>query len=233
MTADRSYEGQELELFAAARRWKSYWSQKIRPHLGRSVLEVGAGLGANTAFLHGPAQEDWLCLEPDALLAAQIPPRPPIRVIAGTLADLPPGEKFDTLLYIDVLEHIEDDHAELRRALSHLHPAGKIIVLSPAHPWLFTEFDRAIGHYRRYTRATLRACTPPGARLISLYALDSFGLLASLANKAFLHQSIPTPRQIAFWDRWLVTTSRWTDPLIGHAIGKSLVAIWQKPDGPA
>lgn len=235
MSEHRPYEGQELELFAQARRWKTYWSGKIRPHLGKSVLEVGAGLGANTPFLLGPEQERWLCLEPDAALNAQIPAtlahhpqREIVQTRTGILRDLPAPETFDTILYIDVLEHIEDDLGEMRQALTHLSPPGKIVVLSPAHPWLFTEFDRALGHYRRYTRRSLRACAPPGATLIEIYALDSFGLMASVANKLLLHQSMPSAKQIAFWDGCLVPISRWTDPLIAFSLGKSLVAVWQK-----
>jgi SAM-dependent methyltransferase len=235
MSEDRPYEGKELELFAQARNWKAYWSEKIRPHLGKSVLEVGAGLGANTPFLLGPEQESWLCLEPDAALTAQIPATLAgqarggiVRTRTGTLRDLPANETFDTILYIDVLEHIEDDLGEMRAALTHVSPKGKIVVLSPAHPGLFTEFDRALGHYRRYTRRSLRACAPAGATLMEIYALDSFGLLASVANKLFLHQSIPSPKQIAFWDRCLVSISRWTDPLIGFSLGKSLIGVWQK-----
>jgi len=235
MKENRAYEGNELELFAQARNWKSYWSDKIRPHVGASVLEVGAGLGANTPYLLGSKQESWLCLEPDAELAAQIPEtvadlsrREIVRCHAGFLRDLPASETFDTILYIDVLEHIEDDHGEMRTALAHLAPKGRIIVLSPAYPGLYTEFDRSIGHYRRYTRSTLRACTPPGAKLIELYALDSFGLMASVANKMLLHQSMPSAKQIAFWDSCLIPVSRWTDPLIGFSLGKSLIAVWQK-----
>jgi SAM-dependent methyltransferase len=235
MSEDRPYEGKELELFAQARNWKTYWSDKIRPHLGKSVLEVGAGLGANTPFLLGPEQESWLCLEPDAVLTTQIPAtladqarREIVKTRTGTLRDLSANEMFDTILYIDVLEHIEDDLGEMRAALAHLSPKGKIIVLSPAHPGLYTEFDRDLGHYRRYTRRSLRACAPPGATLIEIYALDSFGLMASVANKLFLHQSIPSSKQIAFWDRCLVSISRWTDPLIGFSLGKSLIAVWQR-----
>jgi SAM-dependent methyltransferase len=237
MSEDRPYEGKELELFAQARNWKTYWSDKIRPHLGKSVLEVGAGLGANTPYLLGPGQESCLCLEPDAALTAQIPAtladearRGIVKTRTGTLRDLSADESFDTILYIDVLEHIEDDLGEMRAALAHVAPKGKIIVLSPAHPWLFTEFDRALGHYRRYTRQSLRGCTPVGATLIEIYALDSFGLMASVANKLLLHQSIPSSKQIAFWDRCLVSISRWTDPLIGFSLGKSLIAVWQKSE---
>jgi SAM-dependent methyltransferase len=235
MSEDRPYAGGELELFAAARNWKAYWSAKIRPHLGPAVLEVGAGLGANTPFLLSPQQKRWVCLEPDSALAACIPAtlanhaqREIVQARLGTLCDLDAADAFDTILYIDVLEHIEDDRGELQAALAHLAPGGKVVVLSPAVPSLYTAFDRALGHYRRYTRSTLRACTPAGATLLEMFALDSWGLMASLANKMFLHQSMPTPAQIAFWDRCLVPISRATDPLIGFTIGKSLVAVWQK-----
>jgi len=235
MNENRPYEGKELELFAQARNWKTYWSRKLRPHFGKSVLEVGAGLGTNTPYLLGPQQEKWLCLEPDSELTAQIPAtladhpqRGIVQTRSGFLSNLPASETFDTILYIDVLEHIEDDHGEMRVALDHLSPKGKIIVLSPAHPGLFTEFDRALGHYRRYTRQSLRDCTPAGASLIEIYALDSFGLMASVANKLLLHQSMPTPRQILFWDRVLVPVSLWTDPLIAFSVGKSLIGVWQK-----
>jgi hypothetical protein len=237
MSEDRSYAGQELELFAQARHWKSYWSEKVRPHLGKSVLEVGAGLAANTPFLLGPEQESWLCLEPDAALTAQIPTtladharREIVRTRTGTLRDLSANETFDTILYIDVLEHIKDDLGEMRAALAHVSAKGKIVVLSPAHPGLFTEFDRALGHYRRYTRQSLRACTPAGATLLEIHALDSCGFMASVVNKLFLHQSLPSPKQIAFWDGCLVPLSRWTDPLIGFSLGKSLIAVWQKSE---
>ena len=235
MSGDRPYEGKELELFAHARNWKRYWSGKIARHFGNSVLEVGAGLGANTPYLLGASQESWLCLEPDGTLTEQIPAtlathpqRGIVRTHTGVLRDLPPDALFDTILYIDVLEHIEDDHGEMRLALAHLQARGRIVVLSPAQPGLYTEFDRALGHYRRYTRATLKACTPPGARLVEIYALDSFGLLASVANKLLLHQSMPTLKQIAFWDGWLVPVSRVTDPLIGFSLGKSQIAVWEK-----
>jgi SAM-dependent methyltransferase len=233
MSTERAYEGDELDLFLAARNWKSYWSRKIRPHIGQSVVEVGAGFGSNTPYLHGASHRRWLCLEPDAALTARIPQRlaefPWAREIetrVGTLQDIPVEEKFDTLLYIDVLEHIEDDHAELRNALAHLAPGGKIVVLSPAHQWLYTPFDRAIGHFRRYTKSTLRACTPPGARFVELYYLDVAGLLASSANRLFLKQSMPTPAQIALWDRWLVSNSLWLDPLLGYRLGKTVIGVW-------
>src|SRR5439155_19234776 len=94
----------------------------------------------------------------------------------GTLEKFDDAETFDTILYMDVLEHIEDDRAEVARAAKHLRPGGHVIALSPAHQWLFTPFDRAIGHHRRYTRAGFGALATPDLEPVRLRYLDSIGL---------------------------------------------------------
>ncbi len=109
-----------------------------------------------------------------------------------------------------------------------LKPGGHLIVLSPAHPWLYTPFDKAIGHFRRYSRDTLLAVAPPALRLTSIHYLDSMGMLASLANKLFLKSATPTLGQIRFWDRVMVPCSKVLDVLTAHRFGKSLLAIWQR-----
>jgi hypothetical protein len=129
---------------------------------------------------------------------------------------------------MDVLEHIEADAAELARAASHLKPNGTLAILSPALPWLFTPFDKAIGHYRRYTKTSLRSIAPQGLREIKCIYLDSAGLLASLGNKLFLRSPIPSKSQIQFWDRAMVPLSRYADRALNHAIGKSILGVWQK-----
>lgn len=229
-----TYIGSELELFAHAQNWKRYFGSVIAP-LGPRVLEVGAGLGSTTAALCDGTQDEWLCLEPDRSLLDEVQARIQRGNLpacchprAGTVSELTPDERFDSILYIDVLEHIEDDHAELARAAAHLHPGGRLVVLSPAYPFLFSPFDKAIGHYRRYTRASLAALTPPGCRQSKLLYLDSVGLLTSLANRLFLHQSLPTQAQILFWDRRLVPLSRLLDPLIGFRAGRSVISIWER-----
>jgi SAM-dependent methyltransferase len=231
-----SYVGAELELFSAATVWKSYFRRHIEPYLGARVLEVGAGLGGTTKLLCSPRQEAWICLEPDALLVGELGHAvergelPEIcQILIGTLSQVRPSTLFDTVLYIDVLEHIEDDRGELERAAAHLKPGGHLVVLGPAHPRLFSPFDRAIGHYRRYTRPSLRALTPKGLVTVRSIYLDSVGLLASLGNRLFLSQSMPGPRQIACWDKILVRCSRLVDPLFGYSLGKSVLSVWNRP----
>jgi len=233
--ADYVYVGSELDLFAAATTWKGYVRRQVAPYLGREVLEVGAGHGGTTQALCHGGHDRWVCLEPDADLAGraaravaagELPAC--CEVIQGTLADLPVGAVFDTLLYMDVLEHIEDDRAETERAVAWLRPHGYLVVLAPAHPWLFTPFDTAIGHYRRYTKRTLRAVIPADLELVRLAYLDAVGLFASLSNRLVLRSAMPTPRQIAVWDRLMVPLSRLTDPLLGHVVGKSVLGVWRK-----
>jgi hypothetical protein len=157
---------------------------------------------------------------------------PKCRVSVGTTATLPPGQ-YDTVLYIDVLEHIEDDRAEAGRAALLLREGGHLIVLAPAHQGLYSEFDRAVGHCRRYDRTSLRACEPDGLRLEELYFLDCVGMLASLANRVLLRREQPRVAQIAVWDRYMVPVSKVLDMLTGRRLGRAIVAVWSRSDAPA
>lgn len=228
------YIGNELELFAHATNWKSYFGGVLRPYFGRTVLEVGAGLGGTTASLCDGGQEKWVCLEPDPALFAELSSRVqrgqlPSCCVArkGITGDLDVNEKYDTILYIDVIEHIEKDARELAVAKTLLAPNGYLIVLVPANQFLFSPFDRAIGHYRRYNRRMLRQAAPGGLLLKKMVYLDSAGFMASVVNKLFLRQSYPTMEQVKMWDSTLIPLSKIGDAVIGHSIGKSLIGIWQ------
>ncbi|MGI9431932.1 MAG: class I SAM-dependent methyltransferase [Myxococcota bacterium] len=229
------YQGSELELFAEADQWKRYFASQLRRWVGSRVLEVGAGLGGTTTRLCDGSQQEWLCLEPDVELHAELSRRRSAGLLPaccttrnGTLEDLAEAAAFDTVLYIDVLEHIEDDAAEFRRAGRLLEPGGCLIVLSPAHPALFSPFDAHVGHFRRYDRASLSSLTAPGLNREAIFHLDSVGYGLSLANRLALRQQLPTKRQIAFWDRVIVPLSRVVDRLTFHRFGRSVVGVWRK-----
>ena len=221
------YAGSELVLFEKAVNWKRYWRAQIAPFVHGNVLEAGAGIGANTRLLASLPFRSWTCLEPDAALAAQIElPSGLHRKITGTIASV--AESFDSIIYIDVLEHIEDDKTEMARAAARLSPGGHLIVLAPAHAFLYTPFDAAIGHFRRYCRASLRRAVPAGLSESKIIYLDAAGLLASAANRLLLRQSMPTEQQILAWDRLMIPVSRAIDPLFGHGLGKSVLGVWRR-----
>lgn len=233
--AEGPYGGRELELFALATHWKRYVKAQIGKYLTGDVLEIGAGIGGTTLTLHDGTARRWVCLEPDAaqakrLRAAFIKNRKGYTpgVVAGSLRTLADRSSFDCVLYLDVLEHIHDDRLQIEQAARLVRPGGHIVVLSPAHQWLFSEFDKHIGHLRRYDKKSLRSLMPVGWTERRLAYLDSVGVLLSLANVLALRQALPSRLQLALWDRLCVPLSRIVDSVLFGNFGKSVLAVWEK-----
>jgi SAM-dependent methyltransferase len=229
-----TYIGTELELFSEAKNWKNYVKNILRKYIKGEVLEVGAGIGSNTLLLSRSQYSKWMCLEPDYKLfdaLEQSIASQDLRdcfAFNGTIDSLSYETLFDAILYIDVLEHIESDREEVIKASRHLKPDGHLIILGPAHQWLFTPFDTAIGHYRRYNKAMLKAIVPNDLETVKLAYLDCVGLLASLGNKLVLKQSQPSLKQIKTWDNYMVPLSQKIDPAIGYTLGKSVLFVGRK-----
>lgn len=227
------YVGNELILFEAAKNWKQHWAVKIAPYLAGDVLEIGAGFGSNLTYLYHDTYTRWLSVEPDANLCKQflkrrnagtIPRK--VELIEGTLSSVPKDESFDSILYVDVMEHIENDHEEFVLAFERLNAGGHLIILCPAHQFLFSPFDDSIGHYRRYNKKMYRKLSDE--QLVKLEYLDTIGLAASIANKVMLKQTYPTAKQIKAWDSLMVPLSRVIDPILFGTVGKSILGVWRK-----
>jgi len=231
-----AYVGGELELFQNARNWRSYWTSRIGPIINGRVLEVGAGIGNATLEL-SKESDSWLALEPDPKMAEIIRKRVGeaghlnVEVRSGFLSDLPASELFDAIIYIDVLEHIENDSLELQNAAELLSPGGVIVVLSPAYRFLYSEFDKSVGHFRRYSKSKLVALAPRGTEVLAAYYLDSLGAAVSFANRVILRSGMPKPSQIALWDNKIVPVSRYLDWLSRNSFGRSVVAVFEKKTG--
>jgi SAM-dependent methyltransferase len=233
-TAESNYIGRELDLFSLATNWKHYVKSEIHKYLLGDILEIGAGIGGTTAALHDDRSQRWVCLEPDLDNARRLRKMVGERwdhkgthVIAASLHALHTRPLFDCVLYIDVLEHIRDDRVQIKAAANLVRQGGHIIILSPAHQWLFSQFDKSIGHVRRYTKKNLRSLMPSGWIEIKMRYLDSVGVLLSLGNVLLLRQAMPSSRQIATWDRFCIPLSRIMDSLLMGNCGKSVLAVWR------
>jgi len=234
MTDSFNYIGSELEVFSNATNWKSYFSSIIKPYLGKNVLEVGAGMGATTKLFESEDIDKWVCLEPDKSLSLQIRERIVSKelpqyceVVSGIITNLPVNTKHSSILYIDVLEHIEDDRSEVENAIERLDTNGSLIILSPAYNFLYTSFDKEIGHYRRYTKKSLNKIIPDNVQNKKLIYLDSVGFSLSLLNK-LIQISKPNKQQITFWDQNIIPISKKVDKYINYSFGKTVLGIWQK-----
>ena len=148
-----------LERNARASNYLGWINDLCAPHLRAEVLEIGAGTGDLTAlFSTGRTRyvatdvSDW-CLD---ALRPRFPEESGIEVRALDLGGYEPGdERFDSVVMVNVLEHIEDDGAALRTLHETIRPGGRVVLYVPAHMQLYSEFDRSIGHYRRYTKRGL------------------------------------------------------------------------------
>ena len=224
------YSGTELELFRNAVNWRAFWQSRVASFIGEDVLEVGAGIGTVTKDLAQKSRQ-WRALEPDPLLSGQVlreldgEAYSGLSVSTGTIGDLPTGETFDTVLYVDVLEHISDHRRELELAASRLRTGGYAIILVPAWPSLFSEFDEHVGHFRRYSRRSLLNIVPQNLHRVKLEFIDPVGLLMVLTNRYLTRKQVPSSNDIRRWDRFGVPVSRRLHPLLRGRVGKSLLFV--------
>lgn len=173
-----------LHAIAGARHYNNWLFSRAEPYLGRSVLDVGAGIGTFTERA-ADAGAEVTALEPEfgALLREQLRDRPEVTVLDEPLEAHEGAGEFDSILCFNVLEHVPDDEQALRRLLNELRPGGRLLLLVPAHQFLYGGFDHAAGHVRRYDRAPLRArLTQAGFELDELRHVNPVGALGWLVR---------------------------------------------------
>lgn len=208
----------------------------LRPHLGRTVLEIGVGYGQYTRVL-APLVDRLTGVDIDPQCLTQpLPPnvRPVLADLASDDFAARVGEGVhDTAVCLNVLEHVDDDLLALRSLRAALGRRGRLLLLVPAHPALYGAMDRLAGHFRRYTRRLLRQrLEEAGFRIVALRHINPLGGLGWWANARFGRpQTLSDPainRQILLFDRYVQPLSRWLTPLTGRWFGQSLWAVAER-----
>jgi len=198
------------------------------------VLEVGAGVGVVSERLIARENvRSLLAVEPFAsmheALHRRLGEHAKARIFQGTLADLAEHERFDAVVYVNVLEHIDDDVAELMAIFERLKPGGAALIFVPACPMLMSDFDRRLGHQRRYRRVELQTKARAAGLLIErLHYFDIVGAPLWLLGMRLL-RSTPSARAASWYDRLVVPLMRRVEAWITPPIGKNLLLIARKP----
>jgi glycosyltransferase involved in cell wall biosynthesis len=230
--ADPGYK--TLLRLARAERYNRWMLQQLAPWLGQRVLEIGSGIGSFTQYLTGR----------DLVLATELNPRY-LRILKNTferhaqvevmpldLTDFDPASlaarHLDTILCLNVLEHVADDRAALRRLHASLAPGGRLLLLVPAHEALYGAIDRAIDHHRRYERAGLVAkLEEAGFRVETTDFFNRLGVIGWYLNSVILRRTRVPGFQLHL-QNLLVPLLR-AEALVPLPFGLSLVAVARRP----
>ncbi|MFL6129088.1 MAG: class I SAM-dependent methyltransferase [Mycobacteriales bacterium] len=224
--------GRELENHlggAEARRYRDYQLSLIGPHLGRSVLEVGSGLGDFSAMITQAGRLVVSDTDPGCLdaLRRRFDGDPRVDVLEVDLdVEVSLTEKVESVLAMNVLEHIEDDVAALRALGRLLVPTGAVVLWVPAYPALYGDFDRMVGHHRRYTPASLRATVEAAGLVPEL--LRPVNLLGGIAWWAAVRRGgagTASERLVRAYDRLVIPLTRILERRWSPPFGQSLLCV--------
>lgn len=169
-----------LGRLSRAPRFTKWMADTIRPYVGDRVLEIGAGIGNLTANLMPRAEYHASDINPQYLdrLKSLKQTRPYLRVhyTDASSAETFPAERFDTIVCLNVVEHLERDVEALSNIRKSLDQNGRAIILVPNGPQLFGSLDRVLGHYRRYTEEQLLdACQRAGFSVEKVLKFNRIG----------------------------------------------------------
>ncbi len=223
-----------LRIMARAGGYNRFLCEMCRPYLGRSVIEIGSGVGNLSRFLLDRAEvvltdtdDGYLRILSDTYRSwGYVQVR---RLDVTNAADIEPFRgRFDSVLCFNVIEHVEADAAALRNIAALLAPGGQAAFIVPAHQWLYGSLDRYLGHFRRYSAdgfaGLLREAgfEPVLVRLVNPLAVPGWWF-----NGRVLGRRVLPSLQVAVFGRlvWLVKLlSRWQIP-----VGISVLAVARKP----
>jgi len=222
----------ELETTAKLDNYNRWIAENFYPYSGGSLLEIGAGAGTFSALFASKFEKIRL-IEPSSKLFKQLKEKfaaqNHITVKQNSLHtefSNSTREMFNSALMVNVLEHIEDDAAALKMLSNFLLPGGYLLIFVPALQSLYSDFDRAVGHHRRYHRKNLAAIVESaGFEIIKLRYFDWLGAIAWwFINVIFRSKKINT-KSAELYDRIGIPITRAIESVITPPFGKNLILI--------
>lgn len=229
------YAGHDLEAMDCAERYHRWILSEFLPFVRGDVAEVGAGSGAFSEMLLELSEVRRLvAVEPSermcSLLAQRLGCERRAEVHRAFFRDVAAPEELDTLLYVNVMEHIEDDAGELEAAYAGLRPGGHLCIFVPALRWLYGTVDGMVGHWRRYHRPELMdRVQKAGFSVLRCRYFDAAGVIPWFVVFCVLGRSL-RGGQVQMYDRLVVPLAQRLEGLFPPPLGKNLLLVARKPD---
>ena len=232
------YAGQDLEALMQADNYYRWIIDTIKPYVGDKVIEVGSGAGSFSKFLRGLKPTELTLIEPSKSMHTKLTENThstdttKVTVLHGYLKTLSAKVarlKLDTAVYINVFEHIDDDQAEAKRVAKLLESGGHLIIFVPALQGLYSNFDKSIGHYRRYTKKDLRAlCKAADLEIVRLRYMDMPGILPWWFSFVLMKRTKLVSSLVRTYDNLCVPIIRTIEGTLEMPVGKNLLLIARK-----
>lgn len=235
-----TYVGRDLEAMSFAVNYYRWVWQIFEPYVGKRLVEVGSGTGSFAKLLLGSQPDSLTLIEPSAEMFAKLKTRAAefsgaaeVRIhhaMFRPLADKIKSETDpDSIIYVNVLEHVEEDEEELRAIHRTLAPGGHLFIFVPALGFLYSDFDKALGHFRRYSKKELEGkVAAAGFRIRELKFFDSLGIIPWWVNFRLLGAGDARPRNVELYDRLAVPLVKKIESIIEPPLGKNLILVAQK-----
>lgn len=225
------YSGTELDAMAEARNYCRWILEFFAPYLGQKVIEIGAGAGTFSQLLLTSGRASELVLfEPGAnlfpLLQQRFTNDPRVHVWPGAFDPSVLEAPVDSIVLVNVLEHISDDDALLLQMWQSLRPGGRVLLFVPALEWNYGSLDAAFEHHRRYSKPILRKkLEGAGFRIEQTRYVNFVGIASWFFAGRVLRQKTLRPRQVRWYDRWIIPWTFKLEQIWEPPVGQSLVAV--------
>jgi ubiquinone/menaquinone biosynthesis C-methylase UbiE len=208
----------------------NYCLSFIKKYLGEEILEVGGGCGSFTKIYYDKKIKNLTITEVDKKnlnsLKKYFKKYKNIFITNKKINKI--NKKFDTIIYLHVLEHIKDDEKEIFEATKKLKKNGHLIFIVPAHPKMYSRLDKLVGHHRRYEINFFKKKFLL-LKLLDLRFLDSMGYILYYLNKIFFKkEKYPSKLKIFIWDKIFTPLSFIIDFITQYKFGKCILAIYKK-----
>jgi len=230
------YEGRDLEALSALRRYREWMMTYFSPYLAGDAIEIGAGIGNMSEHI-APFVSSLELVEPSPNLIGPLKSRfnrsTSISITHETFEGFVAKrvtESCDSIIMVNVLEHIEDDRTALKECYRILRPGGHLLILVPALQFLFSKLDEMVGHYRRYERSDLEGkIQQTEFHMVELKFFDFAGVLPWWLLNTIGGATEFNPQMVSLYDALIVPVTRTIESVFTPPIGKNLIAILRRP----
>jgi SAM-dependent methyltransferase len=239
MTEKIVYVGKDLEAMSFAVNYHKWILDEFRPFLGKRVVEVGAGTGSFSELLLQESVDSLSLVEPSDMFeslqanVSQIKNKAQVdfykSIFSEVATEISDKQKPDSIIYVNVLEHIEHDVAELEHIYRTLGKGGRCFIFVPALMSLYGEFDRKIGHFRRYTKQEVEEkCQSAGFKVLKSKYFDFAGIIPWFVKYKVLKSDSLDSGAVTLYDKMAIPFVRGMEKIVNVPLGKNVLLVAEK-----